>query len=261
VAPEDDRLDIAARQMLDPRGNEQNVSRISLIPDAVRESLSNKIRSSGGFINIGPVRIDSASQFTLFQITCCALILLIIEFSKTPFHPLMLIIAGISLSVYAPIIQLNKKVEKRRKRMLSELPNLMEIIAMGMEAGLSFDSAVVFLLENRAGLIADLFRRARQEIDTGVKREVAYRKVADSGSRELKTFIMTVLAAETQGRPIKDNVIEMAKHFRQQQQNEIEACANKLPTTMLIPIFICIVPPILLIYLLPALQNLDVLFM
>lgn len=142
---------------------------------------------------------------------------------------------------------------------MSELPGDMEIIAMVMEAGLSFDSATIYLLENRHGIIADLLKRARSDIDSGVKREIAYAKVASSGSRELKTFITAVLAAEAQGRPIKQSIIEMAKYFREQQKNEIEAQANKLPTTMLIPIFICIIPPILLIYLLPALQNLSAL--
>lgn len=222
--------------------------------------LSAQVSRAGGLARFGPIKLDSAKRVISIQIGLAAGGVLLISLSGFAESRQWIYFAAVVIGILSPIKELSSGVKRRQQIVLWELPGLMEIVAMIMETGLSFDAAVKYIADRKQGYVAGLFKRARNEIDAGINRETAYGRIAKSGSNEMLMFLDLVIKAEAQGRPVKNLVIELARSYRERQKNAVEEAANKLPTTMLIPIFICIVPPMILVYLLPAIQNLGILF-
>jgi tight adherence protein C len=230
------------------------------LPKACLDLLALQVVKAGGLARMGPIELNSARRVILAQagLSTCGVVM--IRFFGYASSRLWVNFVVIAIGTYAPVRQLQVASKRRKQIILWELPDLMEIVAMIMEAGLSFDAAVKYIADRKQGYVAGLFQRARNEIDAGVKRETAYGRIAKLGSNELSMFLDSVIKAEAQGRPVKKLVLDMSRAYRDRQKNMVEEAANKLPTTMLIPIFIFIVPPMILIYLLPAIQSMGLLF-
>jgi pilus assembly protein TadC len=227
---------------------------------AYRNFVTAQITMASGFADFGPLEMRSVRQVTFLQIGLALAGAAIVKLSGAANGRTWLYFVALALGILAPIKRLKSAAKRRRQLILWELPGLMEIVAMIMEAGQGFDAAIRYVADHKKGYVAALFRRVRQEIDAGAKREAAYRKIAKSGSIELSMFLDLVIKAEEQGRPVKTLVLELARSYRERQKNALEEAAGRLSTTMLIPIFICIVPPMILLYLLPALVNLGALY-
>lgn len=155
-----------------------------------------------------------------------------------------------------PYAFLSRYVRRREARIVSELPAVIEILAFIMEAGLGFDAAVKYVAIRKSGIIPQRFERAMFAIEAGMRRENAYLDISGAGSVELRTAIRSILLSEKQGKPMSKTLLAMASSYRSKQINHLDEAANRLPATMLIPIFLFIVPPILLIYLFPAIVSL-----
>lgn len=234
-----------------------NTARMPILPGAYSRFLGRTLKQAGQVAKIGPIVFRRNADVVLAQITVGmtgALLVLIIDGAHLiPAWGAPLIFVG---GAYVPIAMLKRQGGFRQKSIDTELPGVMEIVALALQAGLSFDGAVDYIVNHTLGVVGAELRKARAAIATGTKREAAYTSIAAAASPEMKLFIQTVLQAEKQGKPVADTILTLADSVRSRHQLQVELRANRLPTTMLLPIFIFIVPPVLLIYLLPAIVNL-----
>lgn len=242
-----------------PSFAERLVSHLS--PEEYLRNLDSKLRAVDG-LNFLLFNAETSSEFMLFKVIFAGLaVILAAVYEGLSWQWWFVVILVGLVTWFLPNQVLERKLRLRQTRVLAELPGVIEILAMAMEAGLTFDLAIRYVIEHHSGLVRDLFTRAKLETDAGVsKKEAFHRLIESSGSEDMKLLMGTILKAQEQGKPIKDVLLSMAEAMRFKQKCEIEAKANRLPTTMLIPIFIFIVPPILLIYTLPALLNIRYLF-
>lgn len=230
-----------------------------LIPRKVLDYFKEILREAGGQLTVGKIRIRSGSGLIVLAISLALILAMAGGFSGL-FGKERVLAAGIGIIFGAclPLVLVKRQTADRRRRIMAELPGLLEIIALSMETGTTFDSAVDYIIKHRKGNARDAFARAKAAIETGTKRELAYTRIAAAAVPELKLLISAIQQAERQGRPSHETVQSVAATFREKQISEIETSANRLPTTMLIPIFVFFVPPIILLYLLPALTNFTV---
>jgi tight adherence protein C len=230
-------------------------------PDQYVQDLNAKLKVIGG-LNLPLAKVDSGIDYLVYKVALTSLIVVLVLIYEAFYQRWWVVVLVASVLAWIlPDQFLKQKLRQKREQILNELPGVAEIIAMAMEAGLTFDSAVNYVIEHYRGAVRDLLAQARLKIEAGLRKSEAFREMVEvSGSEEMKLLIRTILQAERQGRPIKDVLLSMAQAMRIKQRHQIEAKANRLPTTMLVPIFVFIIPPILLIYTLPALLNLRYLF-
>lgn len=230
-----------------------------LIPRKALGYLTEILREAGGQLTVGKIKIRSGSGLVALAISLAFIFAMTGWFSGL-FGEERVLATGFGV-IFGPCLALvlvKRQTTDRRRRIMAELPGLLEIIALSMEAGMTFDSAVNYIIRHRKGDARDAFARAKAAIETGMKRELAYAKIAAAAVPELKVLISAIQQSERQGRPSHETVQSVAAAFRKKQISEIETLANRLPTTMLLPIFVFFVPPIVLLYLLPALTNFTV---
>lgn len=114
-----------------------------------------------------------------------------------------------------PVIGLKLKINKRQGAISNELPDIMDILCVTMEAGLGFDSALIKIGERLSGILVTELNIVHSEINFGKPRKDALKSLADRNNDlndELQNY-----AKENNS---EDNSIS-AEALLRQQSNDI----------------------------------------
>ncbi len=169
---------------------------------------------------------------------------------------LMVAAVGLLLAVLVPSRLLSSKVSARQKAILSDLPSVMDLLVVSMEAGLGMDSAIIQLYEKRkTPLMRELILPIRN-VQMGLSRRDALKEMGEaSGIPELRTLASSLIQAEQLGVPIKSVLVSQADQLRTAHKQRVEAKALKAPVKMMIPTVVFIFPVLFIILLAPALLR------
>lgn len=153
-------------------------------------------------------------------------------------------------------------LERRRRQALrdaceQQLDMLCDIVAMGAEAGLSFDAAVELYCSRFANPLASRLEEARQQWVHGVVgRTQALQDLAQEvDSPGLKRFADTAACAVEQGAPLAGMLQRLALELRQSRRTAMERKVARAPVKMLVPTGTCILPAMLLLVMGPMLLQ------
>jgi tight adherence protein C len=156
-------------------------------------------------------------------------------------------------AIYLPTFLLKKAAASRADRIDGELPHFVDQLAIAIEAGMSFDAALSYLVEAGDGPLAEEINRIMTELRVGESRRMALRSFADRvGSENVIAFANAVLASDQLGSPLAGILRAQAADFRHRRQMHAEERAQKAPVKMLFPIAIFILPVMFVVILAPA---------
>lgn len=174
---------------------------------------------------------------------------------------LLFTIAFAGCGYLAPDTAVGMRIRSRRESMQAQLPHALDLLAVSVEAGLSFDGAVAKLTERMEGPLVDEFGLMLAEIRMGESRENALKKLADrSGVPEVATFARAMIQADRLGISIGRLLRTQAIETRLRRQAAAEERAMKAPIKMLFPTVLFIFPALFLVVLAPAFIRLFDLF-
>ena len=155
--------------------------------------------------------------------------------------------------VFIPRFLLSKAATKRADTIDGQMPHFVDQLAIAIEAGMSFDAALVYLQEATDGPLAEELNRIMTELRVGSSRKTALKSFADRvGSENATAFVNAVLASDQLGSPLADILRAQAADFRHRRQMNAEERAQKAPVKMLFPIAIFILPVMFVVILAPA---------
>ena len=160
-----------------------------------------------------------------------------------------------------PDVALGMRTRSRRESMQAQLPQGLDLLAVSVEAGLSFDSAVAKLTEQMEGPLVDEFELMLVEIRMGESRENALKTLADrSGVPEVASFARAMIQADRLGVSVGRLLRSQATETRLKREAAAEERAMKAPIKMLFPTVLFIFPALFLVVLGPAFIQLFELF-
>ncbi len=163
-----------------------------------------------------------------------------------------LFISGIGF--FAPEVWISRRANKRQHRIQIQLPDVLDQIAMSVEAGLGFEAALARAARAGEGPLAEELGRTMREMQLGVSRSEALRNLADRTEvPDLSSFVLAVVQSEEYGLPITKVLGVQAKELRDKRSQRAEERALKIPVLMIFPLAVCIFPTIFIILLGPAL--------
>ncbi len=210
-------------------------------------------------INFVGFELKDAMDFAMFRMLFTGFLLITFTILGIYMSQMLLIPLALFCGWYLPGYMLKKKLGERQDKIMAELPGVVDMMAVGMEAGKTWDQAVEYIIKTGHGTVKELLREAFLKVKSGKGRREAYMAVANrSLSNEMRTFIRTIFQADEQGHDIKPILFQQAESMRMRERNNIQQKSNKLGNTLLVPIFVFIIPPIILIYVMPALLNFQV---
>ena len=223
-------------------------------PKTTIEGVSYKLVSAGLSRSISPTsflasKVGVAVITTVFAIA--------IGQSITPFIGVLMILAAPVCGFILPEFIVNSRIKSRQERISAQLPDALDLLAVSVEAGLGFDSAVTKLIESLEGPLIDEFSLTLSEIRVGESRPEALRKLAERTQvPELSAFTRALIQADTLGISLGRILRVQAADTRERRQQLAEEKAMKAPIKMLFPTVLFIFPAMFLVILGPALLNL-----
>lgn len=146
---------------------------------------------------------------------------------------------------------------RRRGACLSELPVLLDVVTLGLSAGLSFDSSLELYCARYETELSRAFSEAMLEWRIGVaSRDEALRRLADEvGVVALGRFASMVSEALAFGTPLASALERQAELLREEQRAQVEEEIERVPVKMLVPLGTLIVPAMFLAVLGPLLGS------
>ncbi|MDO4797313.1 MAG: type II secretion system F family protein [Coriobacteriales bacterium] len=142
-----------------------------------------------------------------------------------------------------------------RAEVMRDMPLFLDIVTLGVSAGLSFDSSLDLYCDRYQTPLADLMSQAMLSWRLGTcGRAQALEDLARrTNTPVLMRFASTVSEALAFGTPLADALSRQAQVIRDEQRAQVEEEIERVPVKMLIPLGTLIVPAMLLAILGPLL--------
>jgi len=153
----------------------------------------------------------------------------------------------------------DRRAPGRRESARQAFPDLLDLLALSVAAGMSFDAALARATEAVSGPLHDELTIVMSDISLGIDRADAFAALA----RRLKLDeVLSVAAAighaDALGTPIADVVRDQARATRETRLRQLEERTQKLPVKLLLPLILCILPALFVVIIGPAvLQIID----
>jgi tight adherence protein C len=165
----------------------------------------------------------------------------------------LIILFAAAVSALGPKYFLQFKINKRQESVRSELPDVLDLLVVSVEAGLGLDSAIVRLSEEKDSPLIRELQSTIRDVSMGISRKSAFKALADRNDiAELRVFIGSLLQAEQLGVSVKSVLSAQANQLRQARKQKLEAKAMKAPVKMMLPTVVFIFPVLFIILLAPA---------
>ncbi len=148
-----------------------------------------------------------------------------------------------------PDLWLKEKVQAVRRGIMRELPDALDLLAAGVEAGLGLEQAINVLLERgRPGFIFHEFREMMRTIRMGRSRRDALRILSRRvDDPDFSTFITALVQAERLGVSIGTTLKSQAVQLRTKHFQQIEKLALEAPVKLLFPLIVFIFPVVFIV--------------
>jgi tight adherence protein C len=159
---------------------------------------------------------------------------------------------------YLPDIYVRSQAESRQRRIARELPDMLDMLTISVEAGLGFDQAVSKYVQNASGPLAKEYGMTLREIQAGKSRRDALRTLGDrTGVSELRAFIMAIVQADVFGVSVSDVLRTQSHEMRLKRRQRAQEMAQKAPAKMVFPLILCILPATLIVVMGPAVVGIS----
>ncbi len=163
---------------------------------------------------------------------------------------------GVGAGYLGPMLWLRGKITERKTQLANDLPDVIDLLTVSVEAGLGFDQAVAYIVAKSNTLLAREFRRFLLEKDYAYPNAVALRNIVErTGVEDLSAFVGALIQAEETGARLGGVLRIQASEMRVRRRQRAQTQAQQAPIKMIFPLVLLIFPPILIVVLGPAIPR------
>jgi tight adherence protein C len=157
------------------------------------------------------------------------------------------------LGIFGPEAILTRRIDDRKAAVEKDLPDVIDLLVISVEAGLGFEAALGRVVQNVPGELSDEFSRMLQETRVGVSRHEAMKSLAErTDVDDLNSFILSMNQADAFGVSISRMLRVQADEIRVRRRTRAQERAFAAPVKMVFPLVLCIFPSIFIVLLGPA---------
>lgn len=207
---------------------------------------------------------DILAYFMFFKMVLPILIgtvavVLIYGMGMFDLQPTMKSVACIGSALVASFLPetiLKNTTMKRNLAMQRALPDMLDLLVICAEAGLTLDSALLRVVKEMAQTgpeLADELNYTAIELGFLPERRQALRNLSTRVTLpSIQSVTATLIQSEKYGTPLADSLRVLSSEFRNERMMIAEEKAGKLPATMTIPLILFILPTLFVVLIGPA---------
>jgi len=225
----------------------------NLMPKSEKEISVIKTRMQrAGFRNENAIKVFYGCK-VLFPLTLAVIAAVSGIASLSPFFVYLVALGG---GFLAPDFWLGKRIEKRQKKLTRGLPDVLDLLVICMEAGLSLDQATARSAEELRSSqpeICDELTVVVLEQRAGRARSEAWKNMSDrTGVECLRNLVSMLVQTEQFGTSIAKMLRVHSDTLRVQRVQMVEEMAGKTSVKLVFPLVLFIFPALFLVTLGPA---------
>lgn len=171
-------------------------------------------------------------------------------------NPFFVYLAALALGFLSPDFWLDRRIKNRQRRIRQGLPDVLDMLVICTEAGLSLDQATVRTAEELSKAqpeLCDELGIVVLQQRAGRARSDAWKELADRTNVDaLRNLVSMLVQAERFGTSIAKTMRTHAEALRIQRMQTIEELAAKTSVKLVFPLVLFIFPSLFLVTLGPA---------
>ncbi len=222
------------------------------------EALRKQLRQAG--ISLIP------SEYTAIKIiiiigNAALFFILALFFNMNNYSVIISPLFGAYTAFTAMRFSLMRRISRRKERMESQLPDVLDMLSVNVEAGLGFEQAMLHIIQHFQGPLIDELNITQREMSMGRSRKDALSLLGERCDiDDLKSFTGSVNQASKLGISLKNILHAQAAAIRESRRSKIEEKAQKMSVKILIPMVLFIFPVIFIVLMGPAVVSIVEMF-
>jgi tight adherence protein C len=225
---------------------------VRLTPFDLNERIAEKLVLAGNPVGWDPERVV-ALKIIGAMVGGVGSLLLMSVLPLSGWLRILFVVIFALIGYTVPSTQVNAMAGKRQRMIQKQLPDVMDLLTISVEAGLGLDAAISQVVKNVPGPLAEEFSRLSQEIQIGVSRSDAFRHLSDRTTvPELRSFVVAMVQADLFGVSIANVLRAQSRELRQKRRQRAEEIAQKIPVKLLFPMIFMVLPALFIVILGPG---------
>jgi len=212
----------------------------------LKEKYKRKLASSGMTKHLTP---EDFFAFKLFLIIGFPILFIMIRQFLEETWPMSILPVLSAIGFFYPDIWINGKITKRSDEMIQNMPFIVDMLALSVEAGLDFMAAMQKVIEKAPpSPLVDEFEILIKETKVGASRAEGLRQLSwRCNTLPISSFCATLIAADAVGASIGPILKTLAAELRQKRSSEAEKKGATAATKILFPMMMFIMPAVFII--------------
>lgn len=227
-----------------------------LAPKEIKAQLEEKIFRAGKTGVWSITRLVTIWGLSIIFFVALAIIML----QNVMIHPvqqIFIVVLAFFVGAAIPFVVLNSKIRARKKSIRRQLPEFLDLLCVSVQAGLSFDGAVIKMIKRMKGPLIDEFARMQNDISLGMTHQYALTNLSKRCDlEEVYLFTTSVIQAEKLGTSMTRTLKQQADNMRDRHRQYVKGEALKAPVKIIFPMILFIFPSIFVVLLFPAMLSL-----
>jgi len=179
--------------------------------------------------------------------------------------PVAIVVVGVLFLAIAgwilPMLVLKRRARQRTEAIDYELLELIDLLVVTLEAGISFIASLQMAAERLAGPLGVELRITLQEQRMGLTTNEALKGMLDRADTPgMRTFVRSVVQGETLGTSTGQIMRNLAGEMRKRRRSMAEERAQKAPIKILFPLVFLIFPAMFIVLLGPVVYSFGKIF-
>jgi len=174
----------------------------------------------------------------------------------TPLKRLLALVLLPVMGFTLPAARLKRAIRTRSEAIFKDLPDIVDMLAVSVEAGCGFEAALSLVCQNFHSPLTDELSLALHEMELGLSRKEAFQQLRERVDLDaVRTLVLSLLQADALGIPISRVLKSQATEVRARRRAWAREKAAKLPVKIMFPLVLFIFPPIMALVLGPAMSS------
>lgn len=168
-----------------------------------------------------------------------------------------IVLLGTFIGGYAPISVTKVMASKRQQAIQAQLPEMLDLLCVSVQAGLSFDSSLRKIIGRMHGPLIDECRHFQEDVRMGMVRRTALKNLAQRCEvQEVSLFVAALVQSERLGTSMASTLKNQADNMRDRRRQHVKAEAMKAPVKIIFPLVFFIFPSLFIVTLVPSALSL-----